>query len=301
LRCPFEAAEGSVPSDGTAEIEVRQLYELSDFPVGEDESGWREHEAEYREAHPTARPPEPGKKRFIIFRMADKDTEAEIAAAAANEAVFAAMDKYNQQMIDAGVMVAGEGLHPSSHGAKVYYHKGKRSVVDGPFTEAKELIAGFTMIEVASRDEAIAWVKRWPAIDAGGEVELQLRQVFGTEDFGPELPPEVRAEALSQGECDAIGREARAYREDLQTRGQLIAAQDVHLADSATTIRMRSGKLSIADGAARAPSGAVEQLGGFLLIEARDLNDAIRVASQAPPLQLGCIEVRPVRDCEARY
>jgi hypothetical protein len=89
-------------------------------------------------------------------------------------------------------MLAGEGLHPSSKGARVKFSNGKPLVIDGPFTETKELIAGFTMIRVGSREEALEIVKRWPASDGGGQVELELRQVFEAEDFGPALTPELR-------------------------------------------------------------------------------------------------------------
>jgi len=95
-------------------------------------------------------------------------------------------------MTNAGVMLEGFGLHPSSKGLKVKFSAGKPTVIDGPFTEAKELIAGFTMIEVKSREEAIEWVKRWPSTDANGEVELEVRQVLEAEDFGPEIMPEIR-------------------------------------------------------------------------------------------------------------
>jgi len=103
-------------------------------------------------------------------------------------------------------MLAGEGLHPSSKGARVKFSNGKPIVIDGPFTETKELIAGFTMIRVGSREEALEIVKRWPASDANGNVELELRQVFESEDFGAELTPELRAtEERLRAEID--GRE----------------------------------------------------------------------------------------------
>jgi hypothetical protein len=127
--------------------------------------------------------------RFMIIRRADKDTEAGVLP---KEELIAAMMKYNEELVKAGVMLQGEGLQPSSKGARVKFSKGKPSVIDGPFTETKELIAGFSMIQVRSKEEAIEWVKRWPAIDAGGEVEIEIRQVFEAEDFGPEFTPELR-------------------------------------------------------------------------------------------------------------
>lgn len=100
-----------------------------------------------------------------------------------------AMSTYNQELVSAGVMLAGDGLHPSSKGVRVRFDGGERTVVDGPFTEAKELIAGYWIWECASRDEAIEWLKRAP-FDGGSEIEL--RQVFESEDFGDELTPELR-------------------------------------------------------------------------------------------------------------
>lgn len=127
--------------------------------------------------------------RFMIIRKADKETEAGVLP---SEQLFTAMMKYNEELVKAGVMLDGQGLHASSKGARIKFSGGKPTVVDGPFTETKELIAGFTMIQVKSREEAIEWVKRWPAIDGHGEVELELRQVFEAEDFGPEFTPELR-------------------------------------------------------------------------------------------------------------
>ncbi len=106
--------------------------------------------------------------------------------------LLAAMGQYNEELAKAGVLLAGEGLHPSSKGARVKFSGGKPQVIDGPFAETKELIAGFTMIQVKSREEALEWLKRWPAIDGNGEVELELRQVFEAEDFGAEFTPELR-------------------------------------------------------------------------------------------------------------
>lgn len=127
--------------------------------------------------------------RFMIIRKADKDTEASVMP---SEQLLADMLKYHEDLAAAGVLVAGDGLHPSAKGARIKFSGGRPTVIDGPFAEAKELIAGFTMIQVKSREEAIAWVRRWPALDGGGEVELELRQVFEAEDFGAEFTPELR-------------------------------------------------------------------------------------------------------------
>jgi hypothetical protein len=125
--------------------------------------------------------------RFMIIRKADKNTEAGVMP---GEELLTAMMNYNQDMLKAGVFVTGEGLQPSSKGVRIKFAAGKPTITDGPFAETKELIAGFTMIQVKSREEAIAWVKKWPRED--GEVELELRQVFEVDDFADALTPELR-------------------------------------------------------------------------------------------------------------
>jgi len=120
--------------------------------------------------------------RFIILRKADPDTEASVMP---SEALLEAMAQYNEAMIKAGVMVDGMGLKPSAFGARVQFKDGKPLITDGPFAETKELLAGFTLIQVKSREEALDWVKRWPALDGNGQVTLELRQVYELEDFAP--------------------------------------------------------------------------------------------------------------------
>lgn len=129
--------------------------------------------------------------RFVLFRKADPETEAGIFPPNVDE-LFAAMMKYNQEMIDAGVMVGGDGLQPSSKGARIKFSGGKPTVIDGPFAEAKELVAGYTLIQVASREEAIEWARRWPPLDGNGEVEIEIRQIYEADDFGEALAPEIR-------------------------------------------------------------------------------------------------------------
>jgi len=139
--------------------------------------------------------------RFMIIRKADAETEASVMP---SERLLTDMMAYNEQMVRAGVMLAGEGLHPSAKGLRVKFSSGKPVLIDGPFAETKELIAGFTMIQVKSREEAIEWVKRWPATDGHGAVELELRQVFEAEDFGEEFTPELRKqEELLRAQAEA--------------------------------------------------------------------------------------------------
>jgi hypothetical protein len=106
-----------------------------------------------------------------------------------SEELLAEMQKYNEELVKAGVMLAGEGLHPTSKGAKVRFSDGERTVIDGPFTEAKEIVAGYWLWDVRSKEEAIEWVKRAPF---GGGTEIEIRQVFEAEDFGEEFTPELR-------------------------------------------------------------------------------------------------------------
>ncbi len=124
--------------------------------------------------------------RFMVIVKADKDTEA---GAMPTSDMLTAMGKYNEELVKAGVMLAGEGLHPSSKGARVRFSGKQHTVIDGPFSETKELIAGYWLWQVRSREEAIEWLKRAP-FDGGTEVEL--RQVFEMEDFGAEMTPELR-------------------------------------------------------------------------------------------------------------
>jgi hypothetical protein len=131
--------------------------------------------------------------RFMILRKADADTEA---GAPGSTELFAAMGAYHEEFAKAGVLLAGEGLKPSTLGVRVGLHAdGTQTVIDGPFTESKELIAGFTMIQAKSLEEAVEWSKRWPALDASGNVRLEIRQVFDAEDFENATPELIAKEA----------------------------------------------------------------------------------------------------------
>src|SRR5216110_240213 len=129
--------------------------------------------------------------RFMVMVKATKDSEAGILP---DEKLLADMGKFNEELAKAGVMLAGEGLQPSAKGARVRFPASgtKRTVIDGPFAETKELIAGFWLWQVKSKEEAIEWVKRSPNPFPGTEAEIEIRQVFETEDFGAELTPELR-------------------------------------------------------------------------------------------------------------
>jgi hypothetical protein len=124
--------------------------------------------------------------RFMVIVKANDESEAGILP---DEQILTAMGRFNEELVRAGVMLAGEGLQATSKGARVRFSQGKTTVIDGPFTETKELVAGFWLWDVKSREEAIEWVKRVPFVDE----EIEIRQVFEADDFGDNLTPELRA------------------------------------------------------------------------------------------------------------
>ena len=130
--------------------------------------------------------------RFMLIVKADKNSEAGVLP---DEKMLSEMGKFNQEMIDAGILLAGEGLQPIAKGARVKFSGEKRTVTDGPFAETKELVAGFWIIQVNSKEEAIQWVKRCPNPMPGTESEIEIRQIFELEDF-PNVPAEVREQEI---------------------------------------------------------------------------------------------------------
>lgn len=141
--------------------------------------------------------------RFMVLVKADANSEAGVMP---DERLLTEMGNYNEELVKAGVMLAGEGLHPSSKGARVKFAGDQRIVTDGPFPETKELIAGFWLWQLPSLEEAIEWVKRCPNPMPGAESEIEIRQVFEADDFGAEFTPELReqeerlrAQAAAQG------------------------------------------------------------------------------------------------------
>ena len=125
--------------------------------------------------------------RFMVLVKADKNSEAGVLP---DTKLLTAMGKFNEELVKAGVMLAGEGLQPTSKGARVKFSGGKKTVIDGPFAEAKELVAGFWLWQVKSKAEAIEWLKRAPFEDT----EVEIRQIFEADDFGANLTPELRAQ-----------------------------------------------------------------------------------------------------------
>jgi hypothetical protein len=167
------------------EIELRPLYELFDFPVdaAEKPDGWREKEEQFRAAPPARRP---GTIRYLGIIKADKDTEAGVLP---DETSLATMGAFLEEGLKAGVFLSGEGLQPSSKGARVRFSGSQRMVTDGPFAETKELIGGYAILQFTSKAEAIEWTRRFVQVDAplrlGAESECEIRPFFEYEDFGP--------------------------------------------------------------------------------------------------------------------
>jgi hypothetical protein len=142
--------------------------------------------------------------RFIVMVKATPESEAGVMP---SEQLLSEMTRYNEELVKAGVMLAGEGLQPSSRGARVRFSGTRRTVVDGPFAETKELIAGFWIIQVKSKEEAIEWVKRCPnPMEADSEIEI--RQIFEADDFGDALTPELREREAKLGEQAAKNAKA---------------------------------------------------------------------------------------------
>ncbi|MEO7713795.1 MAG: YciI family protein [Gemmatimonadaceae bacterium] len=141
--------------------------------------------------------------RFMILIKADSNSERGVMP---DERLLTDMGRFNEELVKAGVMLAGEGLHPSSKGARVKFSGSTRTVIDGPFTETRDLIAGFWLWQVKSRDEAIEWVKRMPNPMPSTETEVEIRQVFEAEDFGDALTPELRAQEQRLRSSVASGR-----------------------------------------------------------------------------------------------
>ena len=139
--------------------------------------------------------------RFMVIVKGNKESEA---GGLPDEKLLADMGKFNEELVKAGVLLAAEGLHPSSKGARVRFSGNKRSVIDGPFSETKELVAGFWLFQVKSLDEAIEWVKRSPNPFPNKESEIEIRQVYEADDFGPEFTPELREQE------ERVGRQMAA-------------------------------------------------------------------------------------------
>jgi hypothetical protein len=180
------------------EIEVRPLFEVTDFPVDPSEKpdGWREHEEQFRQAPPARKP---GTIRYMGLVKADKNTEA---GALPDEKALAAMGAFMEEGVKSGVFLSGEGLKPSSMGARVRFSGDQRLVTDGPFPETKELIGGHAILQFTSKAQAIEWTRRFVEVDApcrlNGESTCEIRPLFDYENFGPS-PAVERFRKLATG------------------------------------------------------------------------------------------------------
>jgi hypothetical protein len=228
--------------------------------------------------------------QFMIFRKADRDTEAGVLPGAE---LLQAMGEYNQQLIDAGVMRGGEGLQPSAKGVRLQLSSGHATVIDGPF-DTRELIAGFSVIDVASKQEAIDWLSRWPRQDGDGNVELELR-----ESGCPGGCAEVHAEAVTdpQGKRFVVllrssadlESEVPVPREKLDAldahnaaeakAGVLLGADGLRSSARGARVKIDGGKLSVVDG----PFTEIkEMIAGYWMIRVASLQEAIAWARRNP-------------------
>ena len=224
--------------------------------------------------------------QFMILRKSDASTEA---GELPSPALLAAMGAYNEELAKAGMLLGGEGLQPSSKGARIRFSGGKPTVIDGPFIEAKELIAGFTMVEAASRQDVIEWLKRWPQEDAGGNSSLEIREggcpggLRGVAGEGAPALPEGfrrfmillkandRAEAGTVPDKQWLGRMAQ-HNDEAVKAGVLLLGEGLKPSASASRLKFTRGKPSVMDGPF---TEAKELLAGFWIIQARSLQAAV--------------------------
>ena len=248
--------------------------------------------------------------RFMILRKADRDTEAGLMP---DEQLIAAMTDYNEQLVKAGAMQAGEGLHPSAKGLRVKFSAGKPHIIDGPFTEAKELVAGFTMIDVESKQAAIDWVKRWPALDGGGNVEIEIREVgcaAGMEGHSPTAQPAVTADGSAPGRymvmLKANDETEAGYLPDQKQldkmtlrnlesvrAGVMLAGDGLQPSRLGTRVKFANGKPKVIDGPF---AEAKELIAGFWILQAHSKEEIVEWVKSYPfPLKDEAeIEIRKV-------
>jgi hypothetical protein len=228
---------------------------------------------------------------FMIFRKADRDTEAGMMPGAE---VQQAIREYSQQLADAGIMRGCEGLQPSAKGVRMRLSSGRATIVDGPFIETKELIAGFSIIDVASKQEAIDWASRWPWLDGGGNVELEIREA-GCPGGCAEVEAAATADAqgkrfvvLLRSSAD-LENEVPVPREKLDAldannaaeakAGVLLAADGLRSSARGARVRIAAGKASVIDG----PFTEIkEMIAGYWMIRAASLQDAVEWARRNP-------------------
>lgn len=227
--------------------------------------------------------------RFLILRKADADTER---GAMPDDALLAAMGAYNQRLVDAGVMRAGEGLRPSREAVRVTLSNGQATIVDGPFAETRELIAGLSVFEAASREEVVDWIKQWPAQD--GDVTIEIREAGcpgGCADVHPgaDSTPGGKRFAVLLRSSPALEAEEPVAQEMLDrldahnaaeaARGVLLAADGLRSTDRASRVQFKAGKATVIDG----PFTEIKELiAGYWLIRVASMADAIAWAKRNP-------------------
>jgi hypothetical protein len=251
--------------------------------------------------------------KFLILRRADSKTEAGVLP---DGALLDAMGKYHEEMAEAGILRGGEGLQPSAKGVRLSVSNGKVSVIDGPFTETKELIAGFSMIDVPSKQDAIDLVKRWPPLD--GDVVLEIRQAGCAADcpgiepaqaaaLGPNPPLEgkrfmvmIRSDQYSEADMmpDPKVLDSMIAVHDASVRaGELLAGEGLAASSKGTRVAFSGGKMSITDG----PFAEIKELiAGFWMIRAKTIQDAIEWVKRYPYPSGGDaeLEIRQVFEAE---
>jgi hypothetical protein len=243
--------------------------------------------------------------RFLILRKADAETEA---GAMADAALIDAMGSYNKQLIDGGIMVAGEGLHPSRTAVRMSLAQGKVTITDGPFTETKELVAGFSVFEAASKEEAIAWIKRWPVEDGHGNVEIEIREggcaggcaevhaaaaaAAGGKRFVVMLRSSADLEAETPVAQDVLDR-LDAHNAAEAKAGRLLGADGLRSSARGARVKFKGGVPTVVDG----PFTEIkEMIAGYWLIRANSMEEAIAWARRNPYPTLPNVEVE-IRQC----
>lgn len=229
--------------------------------------------------------------RFLIFRKADADTEQ---GAMPSDELLTAMGAYNQQLVDAGVMRAGEGLRPTREAVRMKLSNGQATIIDGPFTETKELIAGLSVFEAASREEVVNWIKQWPKQDGDGNVTVEIREAGcpgGCAEVhpNPDVAPEGKRFAVLLRSSPALEAEEPVAQEKLDrldahnaaeaAKGVLLAADGLRSSARASRVQFNGGKATVIDG----PFTEIKELiAGYWMIRVASMNDAIEWARRNP-------------------
>ena len=269
--------------------------------------------------------------RFMMLLKSDAAAEAGVVP---DEKLLTEMGNYNQAMVDAGVMLGGEGLHPTSRGARIRIERGKLTVTDGPFTEAKEIVAGYFLLQTSSKADAIAWAKRLPGGDAQGEGHVELRLLYETEDFEVdpaeqpggwrdretairEAPPApgpdkgrryisfLKGHRITEGEVkptEKVLSEMGGLIQEMADKGVWISGEGLRASSHGARLTFKNGKVTVTDGPF---AEAKELIAGFSMYRAKTKAEAIEWARrwlqihiEGTGIEAGEIEVREVYETE---